>query len=81
MLMNLQCLRHSFLYSFAWSCVAYVLEKLNHAAATSAGVQEDAPEPEMLSNDHIDHHGHAASSSDAPMSISTATVTPEPTVE
>ena len=44
-------------------------------------VQENEPEPEVLSSDHIDHHAHAASSSDAPVSITTATATPEPTVE
>ena len=35
----------------------------------------------MLSSDHIDHHVRATSSLDAPVSISTATATPEPTVE
>ena len=38
----------------------------NSSTMPQQQVQEDETEPEMLSNDHGDHHVHAASSSDAP---------------
>ena len=80
MLMNLQCLQLAS-FSLQFFLVLRGFCFWNSSAMLQQQAQENNPEPVMLSSDHIDHHVRATSSLDGPVSISTATAKPEPTVE